>query len=80
MVNVCKGCDVHVFFVEEVIEAVSSIAKGWPKKLRLKGQFTQNFCHHLLTLKYFQTCMNVFVLSTKEDIFITTKKSFLRGS
>ncbi len=37
----------------------------------LKGQFTQKwkFCHHLLTLKYFQTCMNVFVLlNTKEDI------------
>ncbi len=32
MVNVCKGCDVHVFFVEEVIEAVSSLAKRWPKK------------------------------------------------
>ncbi len=31
MVNVCKGCDVHVFFVEEIIEAVSSIAKSWPK-------------------------------------------------
>ncbi len=25
MVNVCKGCDVHMFFDEEVIEAVSSI-------------------------------------------------------
>ncbi len=24
MVNFCKGCDVHVFFVEEIIEAVSS--------------------------------------------------------
>ncbi len=41
MVYVCKGCDVHVFFVEEVIEDVSSLAKRWPKKLRLKGQFTQ---------------------------------------
>ncbi len=28
----CKGCDVHMFFVEEIIEAVSSIAKRWPKK------------------------------------------------
>ncbi len=27
MVHFCKGCDVHVFFVEEIIEAVSSIAK-----------------------------------------------------
>ncbi len=27
----CKGCDVHMFFVEEIIEAVSSIAKRWPK-------------------------------------------------
>ncbi len=31
MVNFCKGCDVHMFFVEEIIEAVSSIAKSWPK-------------------------------------------------
>ncbi len=31
MVNLCKGCDVHVFFVEDIIEAVSSIAKRWPK-------------------------------------------------
>ncbi len=28
----CKGSDVHMFFVEEIIEAVSSIAKRWPKK------------------------------------------------
>ncbi len=28
---------VHVFFVEKVIEAVTSLAKSWPKKLRLKG-------------------------------------------
>ncbi len=30
----------------------------------LKGSFNQKFkfCHHLLTLKYFQTCMNVIVL------------------
>ncbi len=36
----------------------------------LKAQFTKKlkFCHHLLTLKYFQTCMNVFVLNSKEDI------------
>ncbi len=27
----CKGCDVHMFFVEEIIEAVSSIANRWPK-------------------------------------------------
>ncbi len=31
MINICKGCDVHKFFVEEIIEAVSSIAKMWPK-------------------------------------------------
>ncbi len=33
MVNFCKGCDVHMFFVvEEIIEAVSSsIAKRWPE-------------------------------------------------
>ncbi len=30
MANVCKGCDVHMFFVE-IIEAVSSIAKRRPK-------------------------------------------------
>ncbi len=28
MVNFCKGCDV---FLEEIIEAVSSIAKRWLK-------------------------------------------------
>ncbi len=32
MANFCKGFDVHMFFVEEIIEAVSSIAKRWPKK------------------------------------------------
>ncbi len=31
MVHFCKGCDVHMFFVEEIMEAVSSIAKKWPK-------------------------------------------------
>ncbi len=31
MVNFCKVCDVHMFFVEEIIEAVSSIVKRWPK-------------------------------------------------
>ncbi len=31
MVNFCKGCDVHLFFVEEIIKAVLSIAKRWPK-------------------------------------------------
>ncbi len=31
MVNFCKGCDVHMFFVLEIIEAVSSIAKRWPE-------------------------------------------------
>ncbi len=31
MVNFCKVCDVHMFFVEEIIEAVSSIAKRWPE-------------------------------------------------
>ncbi len=25
MVNFCKGCDVHMFFVEEIIEAVCVI-------------------------------------------------------
>ncbi len=27
----CKGCDILMFFVEETIEAVSSISKMWPK-------------------------------------------------
>ncbi len=31
MVHFSKGCDVHMFFVEEIIEAVSSIAKRLPK-------------------------------------------------
>ncbi len=26
VVNFCKGCDVHMFFVEEIIEDVPSIA------------------------------------------------------
>ncbi len=30
MVIFCKGC-VHVFFVEEMLDIVSSIAKMWPK-------------------------------------------------
>ncbi len=37
MVNFCKGCDVHMFFVEEIIEAVSSIAKRWPKINQISG-------------------------------------------
>ncbi len=39
--------------------------------MHLKGLFTQKgkFYHHLLTIKKFQICMNVFVLlNTKEDI------------
>ncbi len=28
MVNFCKGCDVFMFFVEYIIEAVSSLAKN----------------------------------------------------
>ncbi len=36
---------------------------------RLKGQFTWKWKYcHLLILKYLQTCMNVFVLNTREDI------------
>ncbi len=31
MVHFCKVCDVHMFFVEEIIMAMSSIAKTWPK-------------------------------------------------
>ncbi len=31
MVHFCKDCDVHMFFVEEIIEAVSSIAKRCPE-------------------------------------------------
>ncbi len=30
IVNFWKGCDVHMFFVEEIIETVSSIVKSWP--------------------------------------------------
>jgi len=39
--------------------------------LLLKGLFMpkKTFCHHLLPLKLFQTCMNAFLpLNTKEDI------------
>ncbi len=32
MVNFCKGCDVHVFFVEEFIEAVVIYSKKVAKK------------------------------------------------
>ncbi len=28
MVNFCKGCDVHMFFVEEIIKAVSLSCSG----------------------------------------------------
>ncbi len=38
MVHFCKGCDVHMFFIEEIIEAVSSIAKRWPK-IKIKWIF-----------------------------------------
>ncbi len=38
MVNFGKGCDVHMFFVEEIIEAVSSIPKGG-QKLKIKWIF-----------------------------------------
>ncbi len=31
MVHFCKCFDVHMVFVEKIIEAVSSIAKRWPK-------------------------------------------------
>ncbi len=30
IVNFWKGCDVHMFFVEEIIETVSSIVKSCP--------------------------------------------------
>ncbi len=30
IVHFWKGCDVHMFFVEEIIETVSSIVKSWP--------------------------------------------------
>jgi len=38
--------------------------------VHLKGQFAQKWqcCHHLLTLKFFQTCMNFLLLNRKEDI------------
>ncbi len=42
MVHFCKGCDVHMFYVEEIIEAVSSIAKSWPT-LKIKRIFELKF-------------------------------------
>ncbi len=42
MVHICKGCDVHMFYVEEIIEAVSSIAKRWPT-LKIKRIFELKF-------------------------------------
>ncbi len=42
MVNFCKSCDVHVFFVEEMIEALSSIPKG-AKNERLSGYLNEMF-------------------------------------
>ncbi len=41
MVNYCKGCDAHMFVVEEIIEAVSSIVKGC-QKLKIKWVFELN--------------------------------------
>ncbi len=38
MVHFCKGCDVHMFFVEEIIEAVSSTAQGG-QKIKIKWIF-----------------------------------------
>jgi len=37
-----------------------------------KANYPQNeMCHHLLTLKLFQTCIHFFVLlNTKEDFFL----------
>jgi len=48
--------------------------KTWSKSvvpILLKGYSTQKlkFCHHLLTLKLFQTCMSFFLLlNTQDDI------------
>ncbi len=41
MVNFCKGCDVHMFFVEEIIEAVSN-SKKVAKKIKIKWIFELN--------------------------------------
>ncbi len=41
MGNFCKGCDFHMSFVEEIIEAVSSIAQGG-QKWKIKWIFESN--------------------------------------
>ncbi len=42
MVHFCKGCDVHMFFVEEIIEAVI-YSKKVAKNERLSGYLNEMF-------------------------------------
>ncbi len=42
MVHFCKVCDVHMFFVEEIIEAMSSIAKKVAKEIKIQWIFELN--------------------------------------
>ncbi len=43
IVHFYKGCDVHMFFVEEIIETVSSIAKKVAKNEILNGYLNEIF-------------------------------------
>jgi len=58
--NLCLHKEIDVF-----------VLNCTPNVMLFKRQFTQKgtFCHHLLTLKLFQTYMNFFLLlNTQEDI------------
>ncbi len=41
-VHFCKVCDVHMFFAEEIIEAMSSIAKKVAKEIKIQWIFELN--------------------------------------
>ncbi len=39
MVHFCKGCDVHMFFLEEVLEAVSFLSQKGNQKYKIQWIF-----------------------------------------
>ncbi len=65
MVNFNKGCDVHLFF-QEIIEAVSSIAKMWPK-LKDWGDIWIKYLVNILLNKDLISC---FCKHTTENHFL----------
>ncbi len=43
MVNFCKGCDVHMFFVEEIINICVIYNKKVARNYRLSGYLNEMF-------------------------------------